>query len=78
MNTRKDKTGALAGRLESLSPLKVLQRGYTVTERTADGAVVRNADTLAVGQQITTRFDRGRAVSRVEEIDAGGQADGDT
>ena len=60
-----------AARLESLSPLAVLGRGYSLTQRTADGRVIRDAAELTAGQQITTRFARGEAVSRVEEIRPG-------
>jgi exodeoxyribonuclease VII large subunit len=57
-----------AAQLESLSPLAVLGRGYSLTQRVADGGVVRSAAGLTAGQQISTRFAAGRAVSRVEEI----------
>ncbi len=57
----------LAARLDALSPLAVLARGYTVTQRAADGRVVRAAEDLAPGDVLTTRFAHGRAVSRVEE-----------
>ncbi len=57
----------LTGRLESLSPLAVLQRGYSLTQRTADDALVTDADQLKVGQSITTRLARGLLISRVEE-----------
>jgi exodeoxyribonuclease VII large subunit len=66
----RQQAGAVAGRLESLSPLAVLGRGYSLTQRAADGRVVRAATELAVGQDITTRFAQGRAASRVERIDA--------
>ena len=59
-------TDAAAARLESLSPLAVLGRGYSLTQRTDDGHVIRDAAELQPGQQITTRFAKGRAVSRVE------------
>ncbi len=59
----------LAGRLESLSPLNVLKRGYSLTLRTADGRIIRAAAELAPGQQITTRFAQGSAASRVERIE---------
>jgi exodeoxyribonuclease VII large subunit len=62
--------GAAAGRLESLSPLAVLGRGYSLTQRAADGRVVRAATELSVGEEITTRFAHGRAASRVERVDA--------
>ena len=56
-------------RLESLSPLAVLRRGYSLTQHAADGRIVRDASELAVGQSIVTRLAAGRAVSRVESID---------
>ncbi|MGO8691075.1 MAG: exodeoxyribonuclease VII large subunit [Thermoguttaceae bacterium] len=59
---------AAAAHLESLSPLAVLGRGYSLTQRTADGRVIRDAAELTAGQQITPRFARGEAISRVEEI----------
>ncbi len=65
----RQRTENLAARLDALSPLAVLARGYSVTRRAADGRVVRAAEDLAPGDVITTRFARGRAVSRVEETE---------
>ena len=62
-------TDALAARLESLSPLAVLARGYSVTQRAADGRVVRSAAELQAGDEILTRFAQGRATGRVETVD---------
>lgn len=59
-----------AARLESLSPLAVLARGYSLTQRGDDGRVVRDAADLLPGEVITTRFARGKAASRVESIEA--------
>lgn len=67
----KDRLAALAARLESLSPLGVLARGYSLTQRTATGQLVTDAATLAVGDEITSRFAQGQAVSRVREIAEG-------
>jgi exodeoxyribonuclease VII large subunit len=58
-----------ASQLQSLSPLAVLGRGYSLTQRTADGRVIRHAAELAPGEQITTRFAAGKATSRVEQIE---------
>lgn len=60
----------LAGKLESLSPLGVLRRGYSVTQRAEDGAVVRDAEQVQAGETIETRLARGRIISRVAEIHA--------
>jgi exodeoxyribonuclease VII large subunit len=57
------------GRLESLSPLAVLARGYSLTARETDGQLVRDAGSLKVGDRIRSRFSRGRVVSRVEQLD---------
>src|SRR5690606_26859533 len=59
----------LAGKLDSLSPLGVLGRGYSLTQRAAGGELVRSAGQVAVGEQIVTRLERGRIVSRVETIE---------
>lgn len=66
----RSKADAAAARLESLSPLAVLRRGYSITYRTADGRLIRDASHLSVGQQITTRFAHGQAISRVEQVEA--------
>jgi len=60
--------GAQAARLESLSPLAVLARGYSLTQRATDGQVIRSAEELSVGERMVTRFAQGQAVSRVEEV----------
>jgi exodeoxyribonuclease VII large subunit len=56
-----------AERLHALSPLAVLQRGYSITRRAEDGAVVRDAGGLAVGDQLRVVLARGSARVRVEE-----------
>lgn len=56
----------LAARLDSLSPLAVLGRGYSLTRRLADGRIIRNAAELSPGDEIATRFAHGEVISRVE------------
>jgi exodeoxyribonuclease VII large subunit len=65
----RQQTETFASRLESLSPLAVLGRGYSITERTADGRVIRSASELAPGEQISTRFAHGKSISRVEKVE---------
>jgi exodeoxyribonuclease VII large subunit len=60
----------VVGQLQSLSPLAVLERGYTITRDANTGKVLRDADTLRIGQALVTRFLRGEVTSRVESIDA--------
>jgi len=61
---------ATAGRLESLSPLAVLARGYSLTSRLEDGQLVRSTGQLQVGQQIRTSLAAGTVTSRVEALEA--------
>lgn len=61
-------TDAIANHLDSLSPLGVLGRGYSLTQRLNDGRIIRDASELKIGDEITTRFARGQAVSRVERL----------
>lgn len=57
----------LAGRLESLSPLNVLSRGYSLT-RKLDGRVIKGAAEVRPGDVVTTRLAAGAFTSRVEEV----------
>jgi exodeoxyribonuclease VII large subunit len=56
------------GRLEALSPLAVLGRGYSITLDESGREVLRDAELVAVGATISTRLLRGRLLSRVSEV----------
>ena len=58
---------SLAAQLENLSPLKVLSRGYSLTLKEADHAVVRSTGQARPGDRLISRVGDGRIVSRVEE-----------
>jgi exodeoxyribonuclease VII large subunit len=59
-----------AARLESLSPLNVLGRGYSLTRREADRVVVRHAHQVQIGERLLTRVQAATIVSRIEEVEA--------
>lgn len=59
--------GEAVARLDSLSPLRTLARGYAVVERKADGSVVREADTLVPGELVRLRLYRGNVICCVEQ-----------
>jgi exodeoxyribonuclease VII large subunit len=57
----------LSGRLDLLSPLRTLERGYAIIFAEKTGKAVLNADTLAAGDRLQLRFARGRAAATVDE-----------
>lgn len=60
--------GEAIARLDGLSPLQTLRRGYAVVERIADGAVVCNSAVLACGDRLRLRLGQGSATCCVEDI----------
>jgi exodeoxyribonuclease VII large subunit len=65
---RGERIESLAARLEGLSPLKVLARGYSVTSG-EDGRIVRAAKDVKIGEVVLTRLAKGRLRSKVEGHD---------
>lgn len=60
-----------ASRLEVLSPLKTLARGYAIATHGSDEMVVTDAGSLAIGEQLLLRLHRGQTRCRVETIETG-------
>jgi len=55
-----------AGRLDSLSPLAVLGRGYGLVTRARDGAILRRSGEVEVGDSLDIRLAEGGLEARVE------------
>lgn len=60
--------GALDARLQALSPLAVLERGYALVLN-EQGNVVRSSAELTLGDRVKTRLAEGAFTSRVEETE---------
>lgn len=56
-----------AAKLDALSPLKVLSRGYAIA-LTGDGKAVKSADEVKTGDRLTLRLNSGALGCKVEEI----------
>jgi exodeoxyribonuclease VII large subunit len=68
LKIKKEKIEGMMGRLDALSPLNVLKRGYSITRTVPDLKVVRNAKQLASGDKINVRLFKGELMCRVEEV----------
>lgn len=58
---------ALCVKLEGLSPLKILSRGYSVTQNEAGQAIV-SVQAVKIGEKMTTRVAQGKIISEVISI----------
>ena len=61
------RVGGVDARLNALSPLAVLDRGYALV-LSAEGTLIRSASQLVTGEQVTTRLADGAFTSNVESI----------
>lgn len=57
-----------AASLQALSPLKVLSRGYSLTQK-SDGTLLRSATSVAPGEMLTTRLASGLVRSSVTAVE---------
>lgn len=64
----KERLTGFANRLESVSPLKVLKRGYSITTILHDEIPVKSSKELSFGTKVKTRLCDGSFVSSVIEI----------
>ncbi|RII27389.1 MAG: exodeoxyribonuclease VII large subunit [Geobacter sp.] len=66
MDSAREGVAVSAGKLEALSPLSTLARGYAIANRLPDGAVIRESGQLMAGDRLSLRFFRGTALCHVE------------
>ena len=69
LHQAQNRTAALASRLDSLSPLKILDRGYAIVLAEKSGDVVRNAQSLKKGDEVRIRFGLGQARAIIEKVE---------
>ncbi len=66
MEKRQLKLEKASGELNAVSPLATLSRGYSITK--SHNAIIRDSQQLKEGDLISTRFHRGEAICKVEEL----------
>ena len=69
LQRRRQHFSQIAARLDALSPLKVLGRGYAVM--TKDEQVIRSVTQLSAGDAVDLRLSDGRAYCKVDRVEKG-------
>jgi exodeoxyribonuclease VII large subunit len=62
----KDRLVHGGGRLNALSPLAVLERGYSIAHKLPEGRIVKDTDSLNIGDRLRVTFAKGKSICRVE------------
>jgi len=66
---REEKFRLFIGKLDVLSPLSILKRGYSITTSMKDGSIIKEAASLEKGDVVETKLGKGKFRSRVESIE---------
>jgi exodeoxyribonuclease VII large subunit len=74
---RRQRLATEAARLQALSPLAVLQRGYAIATCESDGRILRRARDVAAGDTVDLRLAQGRLRATVLETESGDAESGD-
>jgi exodeoxyribonuclease VII large subunit len=68
LDEAKKRLGLAAASLDALSPLAVLQRGYAIAQ-SEDGRLLRDAESVSIGDSIRVRLAKGTLSARVESVE---------
>ncbi len=68
---RRDRLSALSARLETLNPLNVLQRGYSIVYKLPEEEIVRESRKISLKDRLKIHFHRGQAECTVDHIEEG-------
>jgi exodeoxyribonuclease VII large subunit len=66
IDIERQKMSGILGRLDSLSPLSILQRGYSITRKLPSMEVLRSVDSVHEGDRVEVRLFHGRMICGVE------------
>ncbi len=66
INSEKIKIRELTAKLETLSPLAILGRGYSITRTIPDASVVRDSRSVSLGQNLEIMLAKGRLICQIK------------
>ena len=68
LEAKRQSFNVLGGKLEVLSPLAVLARGYSITGKLPGGGVLRSSKNVKIGDNVETRLGKGSFISEITKI----------
>jgi exodeoxyribonuclease VII large subunit len=74
-NSKQMKTRELTAKLNALSPVAILSRGYSITRTIPDARVVKNPQSVSLNQDLEVMVAHGRLICRVKGKSNDGQKD---
>jgi len=69
MEIRRHRVAGTLGKLDSLSPLSILQRGYSITRQVPSLQILRDATHVKEGDRVEVKLFRGKLLCGVEKSD---------
>lgn len=63
-----EKFNRILSKLEVLSPVSILKRGYSITAKLPEGVIIKDVRSLSKGDVVETKLGQGKFKSRIEEI----------
>ena len=66
---QRQRVGGLSGKLNSLSPLSILQRGYSITRKLPSLQILRDATYVKEGDKMEVKLYKGTLICGVEKIE---------
>jgi exodeoxyribonuclease VII large subunit len=69
MEIRRHRVAGILGKLDSLSPLSILQRGYSITRKLPSLQILREATQVKEGDRVEVRLYQGTLLCSVEKTE---------
>jgi exodeoxyribonuclease VII large subunit len=69
LERRRQNLKGTLGKLDSLSPLNILQRGYSITRKIPSLEILRNANEISAGERVEVKLALGQLICAVEKTE---------
>ena len=66
INKSRAELSKVSARIDTLSPMKTISRGYTISEK--DGHIIKSITSISVGDDIELRYIDGNAKATITEL----------